>query len=238
MRGSEPFFAEVAALMGDPARANILTALLDGRAWTAKELAFAAGVSPQTTSGHLARLTEGRLIEVTAQGRHRYFRLSGPAVVGAIEALTTLAAEAAPRYRPKTRASAALAEARTCYDHLAGRLGVAIHDALVECGSLTVTDDGYGLTPEGRALFASFGVPVDALERERRSFARPCLDWSERRPHLAGSLAAAFACRCFELRLIERLPSSRAVRLTAAGERELVLRLGAIVCQPVEPVAA
>jgi DNA-binding transcriptional ArsR family regulator len=237
MTSSEPFFAEAASLMGDPARANILAALMDGRARTAKELAFVAGVSPQTTSGHLARLTAGGLVVVAAQGRHRYYRLAGPQVAHTIEALMALTAETAPRHRPQTRANAAMAEARTCYDHLAGRLGVAIHDTLIAKGYLAAADGGYTLTTEGRAFFAALGIDIETQLRQRRSLLRPCLDWSERRFHLAGSLAAAFACRCFEADWIERQAGSRAVRLTAAGEREF-RNLGVLVCEPVATQAA
>jgi DNA-binding transcriptional ArsR family regulator len=235
MSASDPFFAEAAALMGDPARANILAALLDGRAWTAKELAGAAGVSAQTASGHLARLTAGRLLTVVAQGRHRYFRLASPSVAHAIEALMVLSGEATPRHRPKTRLSAELAAARTCYDHLAGSLGVGIHDALVSRGTLVVAGDGYEASPAGREFFAAMGIDTDAVRSEHRCFARPCLDWSERRTHLAGALATAFARRCTELGWIERRPGSRAVRVTAAGERDM-RRLGLVACgdTPVE----
>ncbi len=237
MRGSEPFFAEAASLMGDPARANILTALLDGRALTAKELAYVAGISPQTASGHLARLVAGELIVVAAQGRHRYYRLSGPSVAHAVEALMALAVDGAPRHRPRTRASAALAAARTCYDHLAGRLGVALHDALVSRGALAASSGGYDLTPPGRALFAGLGIDVDALKLQRRPLARPCLDWSERRFHLAGSLASALACRCMDLGFLAREQGSRAVRITALGERELGLRFGISCDEPIDDVA-
>jgi DNA-binding transcriptional ArsR family regulator len=238
MNGSDPYFAEAAALMGDPARANILAALMDGRAWTAKELAFAAGVSAQTTSGHLARLTEGGLLTVVAQGRHRYYRLAGEAVARAVEALMTVAVEAAPRRRPASRVGAELAAARTCYNHLAGRLGVALHDALVAGGAFIVAPDGYGVSEAGRALLAGLDIDVTAAARGTRSLARPCLDWSERRPHLAGSLAAALACRCFEQGWIERRSGSRAVRLTRAGAVALHGRVGLPICEEADIQAA
>jgi hypothetical protein len=211
---------------------------MDGRARTAKELAYAARVSPQTTSGHLTKLMAGRLIEVAAQGRHRYFRLASSQVADALETLMVLSTEAAPRHRPRTRASAELAEARTCYDHLAGRLGVAIHDAFIERGVLIAAPDGYALSRDGRSLFESMEIEPDALARAKRPLARPCLDWSERRHHLAGSLAAAFACRCVEAGWIERRTDSRAVRLTLLGERELRERLGVFVCEALPDEAA
>jgi DNA-binding transcriptional ArsR family regulator len=238
MSASDPFFAEPAALMGDPARANILAALLDGRALTAKELAAAAGVTAQTTSGHLTRLTAANLITVLAQGRHRYFRLASPAVAQAIEALMVLAQVATNRHRPRTRASAELAAARTCYDHLAGRLGVGLHDALVARGALEVAEGGYGLSEDGRDLFAAMGIETAGLARPGRPLARPCLDWSERRTHLAGPLAAALACRCLELGWIERRPGSRAVRVTSLGERQFQDRLGLVLCEAVSSRAA
>jgi DNA-binding transcriptional ArsR family regulator len=238
MNGSDPFFAEAAALMGDPARANILAALMDGRAWTAKELAYAAGVSAQTTSGHLARLTAGRLLSVVAQGRHRYYRLAAPSVARAVEALMSVAVEAAPRHRPPTRVGAELAAARTCYDHLAGRLGVGIHDALVARGAFAVAEGGYGLSDAGLSLFAELGIDAKALGRGSRPLCRPCLDWSERRPHLAGAVAAALACRCVEQGWIERRSGSRAVRLTPAGARSLHGLIGLRVCEAVGVQAA
>jgi hypothetical protein len=211
---------------------------MDGRAWTAKELAFAAGVSAQTTSGHLARLVAGNLLAVTPQGRHRYYRLAGPAVARAVEALMALSLDAAPRHRPKTRIGAELAAARTCYDHLAGRLGVAIHDALMARGALVATAGGYELSASASGVFESLGIDPGATARGKRSLARPCLDWSERRFHLAGSLARALACRCSELGWIERQTGSRAVRLTQLGARELRDRLGVLVCDDPSTLAA
>jgi DNA-binding transcriptional ArsR family regulator len=219
-----PYLAEIAHLMGDPARANMLQALMDGRALTAKELAFLAGVAPQTASGHLARLMQGGLLGVAMQGRHRYYRLAGPEVAAAIEGLMVLAGSAATPRRLPSRVGAELAEARTCYDHFAGRLGIAIHDALVAAGYLTVSEGGYGLTPAGEAVFAKLGI--DPAERKsRRAALRPCLDWSERRPHLAGSLAAALACRCFDMGWVLRRKDSRAVTLTPAGHEALTAAL-------------
>ncbi len=216
--------------MGHPARANILAALMDGRARTAKELAFAAGVSAQTTSGHLSALEAGGLVCVAAQGRHRYYRLAGAHVAQAVESLMLLAEAGAPRHRPKTRANAAVAEARTCYDHLAGRLGVAVHDALVEKGCLAPSIEGYALTQAGRALAESLGIDVDALAKGKRALARPCLDWTERRFHLAGSFASAFLCRCEALGYFSRERDSRAVHLTPAG-RATLARLSLIACE-------
>ncbi len=215
--------AEVAALMGDPARANILAALMDGRALTATELAYFAGVSPQTTSGHLAKLVEGRLLAVEAQGRHRYYRLASATVGQAVESLMELASEGPPRYRPPARGDAAIRAARTCYDHLAGRLGVALTDALIARGQLA---GSFELTPEGTAFLEELGLPVARLRVQRRALTRRCLDWSERRPHVGGALGAALAERCFELGWIARIRDSRAVQITPAGVAAFDQRFG------------
>jgi DNA-binding transcriptional ArsR family regulator len=204
--------ASVAALLGDPARANILTALLDGRALTAKELAFAARVTPQTASGHLARLTDACLLAAEKQGRHRYFRLASP-LVG--QMLESVMAVAGPEPRLTSwRGGEALRTARTCYDHLAGRIAVALADALADAGHIALSHDGGEVTEPGHAFLRDFGAePVAG----RRVFCRPCLDWSERRPHIAGRLGAALASRCLALGWIERQRDSRAVTITAAG---------------------
>jgi len=206
--------AMIAALVGDPARANILSALTDGRAQTATELAYAARVSPQTTSGHLGKLTEARLLTLKKQGRHHYYRLASPLVGRMLEAV---AAVAPPRHRSPSKLDDALRAARTCYDHLAGRLGVAIADALVSKHCILLGEDGGEVTEEGRRLLGDFGIDFIAAERQRRTFCRPCLDWSERRPHLAGAVGAALATRCLDLGWISRQRDSRAVAITPHG---------------------
>lgn len=228
MMSNGPRLAVVADLIGDPARANMLQALMDGRALTAKELAWLAGIAPQTASGHLARLLQGGLLAVAAQGRHRYYRLAGPDVAAALGGLMVLSGAAPQPRRLPSRVGADLSRARTCYDHLAGRLGVAIHDALLANGHLTVAEGGYSLSETGRAAFVALGV--DAASRGRRPALRPCLDWSERRPHLAGHLAAALACRCFEAGWIHRRRDSRAVDLTDVGQAALAAALPGFAC--------
>jgi DNA-binding transcriptional ArsR family regulator len=212
----------IAALVGDPARANILVALLDGRALTAKELAFAAHVSPSTTSGHLTRLTDADLLAVEQQGRHRYFRLASP-LVG--QMLESVMAVAGPELRPARtwRGGEALRTARTCYDHLAGRLGVALADALTKADLIMLTRDGGEVTEQGHSFLRDFGAEPAAGQRV---FCRPCLDWSERRPHIAGRLGAALATRCLQLGWIERQKDSRAVTITPAGARGFAERFG------------
>ena len=203
--------ARVAGLIGDPARANILTALLDGRALTAKELAFASRVSPSTTSGHLARLTDADLLTVERQGRHRYFRLASPLVGQMLEAVMAVAG---PPPKSTWRGSESLRNARTCYDHLAGRLGVALTDSLRRSGHVALSADGGEVTDTGHAFLCEFGAePAPG----KRVFCRPCLDWSERRPHIAGRLGAALAARCLERGWIARQRDSRAVTITPAG---------------------
>jgi DNA-binding transcriptional ArsR family regulator len=185
-----PVIASVAALIGDPARANMLTALMDGRALTVSELARAAGVTLPTASGHLAKLREARLLTVAQQGRHRYFRLSGPDVGEALEALMGLAQRTgAVRTRTGPR-DTALRTARLCYDHLAGTRGVELLDALKR-RDMIVGDQTLHLTDFGRRFLTDFQIDLSHLERARRPLCRACLDWSERRSHLGGSLGAA-----------------------------------------------
>lgn len=221
MEPIQPSLAEIAALVGNPARANMLTALLDGRALTAKELAHAGGVAPQTASGHLARLTDGRLLTLAKQGRHAYYRLASPVIGQMLESIMAVAAEGPPRYQPRWRGGDALRNARTCYDHLAGRLGVALADALVAHEHVALSEDGGVVTPTGEEFFQRFGVDFRERTRSRRPFCRPCLDWSERRPHLAGAVGAALAERCFELGWIGRIRDTRAVLVTPEGRRGL-----------------
>jgi DNA-binding transcriptional ArsR family regulator len=208
--------AAIAALVGDPARANILTALLDGRALTASELAYAAHVTPQTASGHLAKLSSANLIVPAQQGRHRYFRLAGKHVAAMLESITAVAALAPPRLRP-IRVDADMRKARMCYDHIAGQLGVTLADALSEQQHVEFSDDGGIVTPSGEAFFAKLGVDLAAARTSRRVFCRPCLDFSERRIHLAGTVGAALADRLFELRWVSRKRESRTLGITPLG---------------------
>lgn len=213
--------AEVGALVGDPARANIMCALLDGRALTAKELAYAAHVSPQTASGHLTKLTDARLLTVVPQGRHRYFRLATPLIGQMLEGILAVAAHGPPRFRPSSKLDEAMRTARLCYDHIAGRLGVGLTDALRDRGHVVLSDDGAEITDPGVAFFGEFGIDLTAAHRRRRRFCRACLDWSERRPHLGGAVGAALAGRCAELGWTERTRHSRALVITPAGQRGL-----------------
>ena len=219
-----PTIAEAASLIGDPARANMLSALKDERALTASELAHIAGVTPQTASGHLSKLAGARLVAVERQGRHRYYRLAGRQVAEALEALEALASGGAPRYRPPGPRDEALRFARSCYDHLAGRLGVALAGAWIDLGYLRAEESGFVLTDTGAAALDDFGLDVAALRRRRRPLTRRCLDWSERRPHLGGALGAAALARMKSLGWLERSAGGRAVSLTEAGREGLESR--------------
>jgi DNA-binding transcriptional ArsR family regulator len=225
-----PDVSPIAALLADRTRSAILSSLLDGQSRCAGELALCAGVSPQVASNHLSRLFQGGLLLREAQGRQRSYRLRGQGVAQALEALAALgpssgvspAAPAVPE---------ALRFARTCYDHLAGTLGVAVREALTGAGWLLAEAKGYRTSAKADAWFLEMGIAVAELKRGRRPFAKGCLDWSERRPHLAGALGAALLTRWLALGWLVRLPKSRAVRLTLKGRRaletELRLRLPA-----------
>ncbi len=229
--------ASVAALMGEPARAAVLMALADGRSLAATTLAAEANVAPSTASGHLARLVEGRLVTVESSGRHRYFRLASPEVASALEALARLAPHRQVRSLSQGTHAEAIRRARTCYDHLAGRLGVALLDALVSTGVLHVHEVGEGsdpvlgagrarvyvLTGDGTSRLAALGVAPDPPTR--RPLTRYCIDWSEQRPHLAGWLGAALLTRFAELGWVLRAPK-RVVKVTDAGWAGLAGRLG------------
>ena len=214
-----PYIAEVASLIGDPARANMLAALLSGRAMTATELGIEANVAPSTASGHLAKLVGGKLLLVAPAGRHRYFRLASPEVAQLLEKLMTLAVDGPPRHRPKTRCSEAMARARTCYDHFAGKLGVAIADSFTASGYVVLGDDGGFVTEEGRNFLHRLGIGLEQRSGSRRSLCRSCLDWSERRWHIGGLVGAAIADFCFTKHYVERQPTSRVVDLTPSGKR-------------------
>lgn len=216
----------VAALIGEPARATILMALFGGESRPATDLAHRCGLTPQTVSMHLARLVEGGLLAVERSGRHKYYRLAGPQVAYALEALNVLAPRTPVRSLRQSVEVRTLRFARTCYDHLAGAVGVGVADALLTRGYVERSDGHFHLTPEGTVWLADFGVDPAKLAHARRAFAPQCLDWSERRHHIAGALGAALAARLFELGWIARLPTSRAVRLTPSGEAGLLAELG------------
>ncbi|MGO9461744.1 MAG: ArsR/SmtB family transcription factor [Rhodomicrobium sp.] len=217
--------AEIAALIGDPGRANMLAALMSGEALTATEFAAIAGVSRPSASEHLAKLTQGNLLCVTSQGRHRYYRLASASVARMLESIMTLAAGSESGRRATPRIDPALREARTCYDHLAGRLGVGLADALIARGAVILTADSGELTASGRDLLDSFGVSLEAPAGTKRLLCRPCLDWTERRPHIGGRLGVVLYERISALGWIER-GVGRAVAVTPAGRRGLAHAFG------------
>lgn len=219
-------FAEVAALAGDPARAAMLHALMDGRALTATELARAAGIAPQTASGHLARLAGVGIVAVERQGRHRYHRLASPAVAQMMESIMQVASalEVQAKRPVVGPRDAALRAARTCYDHLAGQLGVALADAMIGRGAIELTGDAGIVTDGGIALLSRAGIDLAALDaargrRSARVLCRPCLDWSERRPHLAGVVGAALCSHSLSSGWVRRIEGTRAVAVTPKGRR-------------------
>jgi DNA-binding transcriptional ArsR family regulator len=216
----EANIAVPAGLIGDPVRAAMLTALWGDRALPANALAWAAKVSAQSASNHLAKLVAGGLVTVTAQGRHRYYRLAGPQVAYALEALAVLGPAPVALDPPRDAKARRLRDARTCYDHLAGRLGVALADALEAAG--LIESDGaerYRLTDTGREKMAALGVDLTGLRLGPKGLARPCIDWTERRRHLAGPLAAALLGRFFELGWIARGSETRAIVVTPSGRQ-------------------
>ncbi|MEL3890432.1 helix-turn-helix transcriptional regulator [Ferrovibrio sp. MS7] len=215
---SGPSLAEIAALIGDPARANMLAALMAGQALTASELALIAGIAPSTASSHLGKLQAGGLLAQEAQGRHRYFRLNGPLVAQALEAIMAVAGAAPkPKRLPGPR-DADMRRARTCYDHIAGELGVKLTDALIARGCIERSGQDFILTQQGRAFFDQLGIDLAGLKVARRGLARVCLDWSERRPHLAGALGAALARHCLKAGWVAQAKGARTLSVTRTGK--------------------
>ncbi|WJR79535.1 helix-turn-helix domain-containing protein [Bradyrhizobium sp. NP1] len=212
-----PQMAEIAQMVSDPGRANILSTLMDGRALTAGELARVAGVTPQTASSHLSKLVERRLLVVDKRGPRRFYRLATAEIAQMLEGMMVVAVAGPPRFRPPSRIDAEMRRARTCYDHLAGELGVALTDSMIARGLLILDADAGELTADGERLLAALGADLAAPPRSRRAFCRPCLDWSERRPHLAGRVGAALAHLAFARDWIRRRPHDRSVEITEDG---------------------
>ena len=221
-------------MVGEPARANMLVALMDGRALTARELASTAGVTPQTASGHLAQLIGAGVLAMERQGRHRYHRLASPMIATMLESIMSVAAYHDGVGRPARSApavvgprDAALRRARTCYDHLAGQLAVAMADRMAERGQIDLSPDGGALTDRGIAFLDELGLDMDLATKRARSrgggrvFCRPCLDWSERRMHIAGAVGAALCEACFAQDWVRRMQGTRALAVTPAGQMAL-----------------
>ncbi|KAF6631779.1 winged helix-turn-helix domain-containing protein [Paenibacillus sp. LX16] len=211
--------AMIASLVSEPSRAAILTALLDGRFHTASELAHMAGIKPQTASFHLAKMTEAQVVTVEKQGRHRYYGIQDPEVARVMESFLSIAPSVPIHSFKHASENEALRLARTCYDHVAGQLGVQLMSFFIQKGILSEDRDGLHITEQGEAFFTDFQIDLTKTRQKRRSFSHKCLDWSERRHHLAGALGNALLDRLFELNWIERLPTTRAIRITADGKR-------------------
>ena len=218
----------IAAAIGEPARARMLYCLVDGHARTSTELAVVAEVAPSTASIHLQRLKSQRLVKVLAQGKHRYYSLDGPNVAAALEALSVLAGDCRrDTFVPTTPNR--LCAARTCYDHIAGKLGVSLHDRFIALGWLSGGSNGdnaYDLTSTGVKAFATLGVDVAAMRKLRRRFANACVDWSERRPHVGGAVGAALLDVALHRKWVIQDLDSRALQITRVGQREMQARFG------------
>lgn len=219
--------ATIAAAIGEPARARMLSCLVDGRARTSTELGVIAGVSPSTASVHLQRLRTQRLVKMSAQGKHRYYSLAGASVAAALEALNVLAGRDRKAFVPNTPHR--LRAARTCYDHIAGTLGVSLHDRFRALRWLSAAEDGdhaYELTRDGAKALAGLGIDVEATCNLRRRFAYACVDWSERRPHLGGALGSALLHLVLKRKWVAQDLDSRALTITTIGRREMATRFG------------
>jgi DNA-binding transcriptional ArsR family regulator len=223
--------SRIAAAIGEPARARMLYCLMDGHARTSTELAVVAEVSPSTASVHLSRLKTERLVKVLVQGKHRFYSLEGPNVASALEGLSVLAGGPRERFVPSTPSR--LRAARTCYDHIAGTVGVALHDHFKAVGWLSAdltgsgdANDVYGLTLVGAKAFEALGVDLKAARTLRRRFAYACLDWSERRPHIGGALGAALLKVALKRKWVTQDLDSRTLGVTSLGRREMLSRFG------------
>jgi DNA-binding transcriptional ArsR family regulator len=225
----------IAAAIGEPARARMLYCLVDGHARTSTELAVVADVAPSTASVHLQRLKNQRLVKVFAQGKHRYYSLGGADVAAALEALSVLAGGSRETFVPNTPSR--LRAARTCYDHIAGTLGVLLHDRFTLLGWLTAGvsgDHAYDLSARGAKAFEALGIDIDATRSLRRRFACACLDWSERRPHVGGALGAALLNVALKKKWVIQDLDGRALTITRVGGREMLTRFG-LHLEPLKP---
>src|SRR5262244_1635007 len=223
--GDTDMLSTVGALLGEPARTRILTALLTGRALTGKELAYFAGVTAATASSHLSRLLAGQLLAMEKQGRCHYYRLRSADVARAIEGLMTIAPVPSNGWPPHHRVEPALRDARLCYDHLAGRLGVAVCDMLLRRNHVVLVDGGGEVTPTGEKFLTGLGVDLRMARGAKRHYCRGCIDWTERRHHISGAVGAALAEAFLAQRLVARIPDSRALSVTPLG-REALAAMG------------
>lgn len=217
----EDQFKQIASLIGDPTRATIMWTLLDGKAFTATELAIAADTTPQNISMHLAKLVQADLLCVESQGRHRYYKYARKDIAYGIEAMANLIPNSGDRRILNDENTSAIKYCRTCYDHLAGKIGVLITDSLLQQRIILEKTNSFELSAKGEKWFSGFDIPIDELKKQRRFFIRPCLDWSERKHHIAGSLAASLLDRMLSSDWLRRTKNSRAMIITGKGEKKL-----------------
>ncbi|MGX9932787.1 ArsR/SmtB family transcription factor [Virgibacillus salarius] len=211
--------AIIASLVSEASRAAILTVLLDGRYHPASELAYMAGIKPQTASFHLAKMVDANVVAVSQHGRHRYYGIQNQEVAQVMESFLSIAPPIKIKSLKQAKEDKAIRYARTCYDHLAGNLGVAITTSFLHKGLIDEKKEIFTITEDGKEFFTSFQIDLEKLKKKRRSFSHKCLDWSERRPHLAGALGNALLERFIELHWIQQLPKTRAIKITAEGEK-------------------
>ncbi|MCM3730362.1 metalloregulator ArsR/SmtB family transcription factor [Fictibacillus nanhaiensis] len=216
-----PNIAEIASLLADPSRAEILISLLDGRFHTASELALLAKIKPQTASFHLTKLSKSKVIKMEKHGRFHYYHLANQEVAQLLESFLTISRPIEIRSFKQNVQTTALCKARTCYDHLAGKLGVGLTESMVKNGYLIKTEEQFEVTESGKLFFSDLGLNLSLLRKKRRSFSRVCLDWSERQHHLAGTLGSALASHFFDNQWITHIPSTRAVKITSKGKASL-----------------
>jgi len=217
----EEQFKNIASLIGDPTRATILWVLLDGKALTATELSIAANTSPQNISMHLNKLLQAGLLSMESQGRHRYYAFAGKEVAYAVEALASLIPPGTPKNNPADGGDTAIKYCRTCYDHLAGKVGVLITDSLLKQGVITGREKTFSVPNKGIKWLGNLGIDVSDLQQQRRVLVRPCLDWSERRYHIAGALGASLLDMMLQSGWIRRTKHSRAIVITGKGQQEI-----------------
>lgn len=225
MEEFENKFAQIASLLGDKSRSVMLWCLLDGRAYTALELSICADISAQSASNHLKKLIQANILLVEKQGRHRYYRYATSEVAQVIESMAGLVSINDEYTRAKKPELNGITYARTCYDHLAGKIGVKITDALLDKGMVEIVERTYKITSTGKSWFQNVGIDIDDIMLQKRSFAHPCLDWSERRHHLAGALGASFLTMMLQNDWIRRKKDSREILVTGKGKLELKTRL-------------
>ncbi|MBF4492806.1 winged helix-turn-helix transcriptional regulator [Flavobacterium sp. MR2016-29] len=225
----EDQFIKTASLIGDPTRALILWTLLDGRAFTATELAVSANTSPQNISMHLGKLLDADLLCVEKQGRHKYYRFSNKEVAYALEAMASLVPKPKVSVENKTENYPPIKFCRTCYDHLAGKIGVALTDSLLEQKIIVEKNNAFEISFEGEKWFSNFGINLEEAQKQKRIFLKPCLDWSERRNHLAGSVGALLLNKMISEDWLRKTKNSRAIIVTAKGEKELLRHFKIVV---------